>query len=335
MINIAIIALGIAGLILCLKIYKKKKSLKPLVCMLGADCNTVLKSDFSKFFGIGLEIFGFLYYGVVGFAYLGLFLFPQLQTPLIYFILVGMSMGAFLFSMYLIAIQAFVIRSWCSWCLISAGLSTLILILTFTNISLQGVDLIPILITIKHPLIIIHLIGFALGVGGATINDMMFFRFLKDYRISHEENAVLKILSQAIWFGLALSIISGFGLYLQNIEALNESSKFLLKVVVVGVITLNGVFLNLSIAPHLVKLSFKDSHTKTTQATHLRKLAFVSGAVSFVSWYGAFFLGTVKSLPFTFTELLAMYGAILFIAIFISLITEKIYCTKAISTNQD
>jgi len=335
MIYIAIIILGLAGIILCLKIYTKKKAERPLVCMLGADCNTVLKSDFSKFLGIGLEIFGFIYYGIVTLSYLALFLFPQLQTPLIYFILLGLSMGAFLFSMYLIAIQAFVLRSWCSWCLISAGLSTLILIITFIGATLLQLDFVPILSAIKHPLVMIHLIGFALGVGGATINDVMFFRFLKDYRISHEENEVLKIMSQVIWFGLALSIISGFGLYLQNIEALNESSKFLLKVVVVGVITLNGVFLNLSIAPHLVKLSFKDSSTKTSQATHLRKLAFASGAISFVSWYTAFFLGTIKSLPFTFIQLISIYVVLLTFAVIGSLIMEKMYCTKSPSTNTD
>ncbi len=334
MFNILIIVLGIIGVLLCFKIYKKKKETQPLVCMLGADCNLVLKSDFSRFFGIKLEIVGFIYYGLIALAYTLVAFIPLLQTPLVYFILFGVSFAAFLFSIYLVSIQAFALNSWCSWCLISAGLTATILISSILGVYVSGINFIPILVAIKHPLVILHLIGFALGVGGATINDVMFFKFLKDYKISEAENDILKSLSQIIWAGLAISIISGLGLYLQNAEVLNESSKFLLKVIVVGVITLNGIFLNLSVAPHLVKLSFNDEITKTTQSNHLRKMAFASGAISFISWYTAFFLGTLQSLPFSLIQLVGIYLGLLCIGIIISLIMEKKYCTQTISTNE-
>ena len=335
MFNLLIITLGIIGILLCLKIYNKKKQAQPLVCMLGADCNTVLKSDFSTFFGIKLELLGMVYYTLIAASYALVFSIPSLQTPLLYFILFGISFVAFLFSGYLISIQAFALKSWCSWCLISAGVTTLILISSILGVHFSDISFIPILEAIKHPLVILHLLGFALGVGGATINDVLFFRFLKDYKISESENEILKMLSQIIWAGLAISIISGLGLYLPNAEALNESSKFLLKVIVVAVVTINGIFLNLSVAPHLVKLSFNDEMTKTTQSNHLRKMAFASGAVSFVSWYSAFFLGTVKSLPFSLLQLIGIYAGLLCVGIIIALITEKKYCTQPISTKEE
>lgn len=329
-----IVILGLLGISLCIHIYQKKREPKPLVCMLGADCNTVLKSDFSSFYGIGLEVFGFIYYGLIALVY-GLTIgIPELQNPILYFILFGMSASAFLFSLYLIFVQAVLIKSWCSWCLTSAFLTTLILIASIIGIVTSNISFIPILEFLKHPLVMLHLLGFALGVGGATINDILFFRFLKDYQISKKENATLKIMSETIWFGLFLAIISGVGLYLPNMEILNESSKFLVKVFIVGIITINGAFLNLYIAPHLIKISFKDAHTKTTPVTHLRKIAFVSGAISFVSWYSVFFLGTIKSAPFTFIELLGIYFILIIGASIISLIVEKIYCTRSDSTKK-
>lgn len=332
MLHFLIILLGLCGALLCIHIYQKKREPKPLVCPLGADCNTVLKSDFSTFYGIGLEFFGMLYYAFIAGSYALTLVVPDLQNPLTYFILFGMSLSAFLFSIYLIFIQAVVIKSWCSWCLTSAGITTLILIFSITGVVVSDISFIPILEFLKHPLLLMHLIGFALGVGGATINDILFFKFLKDYKISTKEESTLKIMSETIWVGLALLIISGIGLYLPNAQALNESSKFLVKVIVVAIITLNGAFLNLYVAPHLKKITFKDEHTKTTPSNNLRKISFISGAISFVSWYTAFFLGTISSAPLSFFELFGIYLALILGASILSLFIEKVYCTHTLST---
>lgn len=329
-----IVILGLLGVLLCIHIYQKKREPKPMVCPLGADCHTVLKSDFSSFYGIGLEVFGFMYYGLIATVYALTLGITELQHPTVYFILFLMSASAFMFSLYLIFVQAVLIRSWCSWCITSAFLTTLILIFSIIGIVTSEISFIPILEALKHPILMLHLLGFALGVGGATINDILFFRFLKDYKISQKEHATLKIMSETIWFGLFISIISGIGLYLPNMEVLNESSKFLTKAAIVGIITLNGAFLNLYIAPHLMKITFKDSHTQTTPVGHLRKIAFISGAISFVSWYSAFFLGTIKNAPFSFVELFGIYLIIIIVASLCSLFIEKIYCTRAPSTKQ-
>lgn len=42
----------------------------------------------------------------------------------------GLALGAFLYSLYLTYLQRFVIKEFCTWCLVSATLVTLILILT-------------------------------------------------------------------------------------------------------------------------------------------------------------------------------------------------------------
>jgi len=122
------------GILLCIDIYKKKQRQGPLVCYLGADCETVVRGKFSSFLGIGLEILGGLYYSLILLVYLALLLFALPSEPLIYTIIVIISGLAFFMSVVLTFIQAFVIRTWCSWCLISAGVSTLIFILGLISI---------------------------------------------------------------------------------------------------------------------------------------------------------------------------------------------------------
>ena len=89
----------------------------------------MIYSRYSRLFGIPVEILGMLYYGIV-------FIFYSMSAILRYSVpvnlslaLIALSIIAFLFSLYLTAVQAFLIQHWCTWCLCSAGLCTLIFLL--------------------------------------------------------------------------------------------------------------------------------------------------------------------------------------------------------------
>lgn len=323
---IIIFLLAVWGFFVCKKIYHEKRENKPMVCPLGADCHGVVTSEFSKFFGIGLEIHGIIYYIFIGISYLALQIYEPLYNVPVLFVLFGISMAGFFFSLYLTFVQAFYLKNWCTWCLTSALITTLIFGVSLYGILINGITFIPLLATIAPIIVIAHLFGFALGVGGATINDILFFKFLKDFRISEEENKILKTMSQIIWVGILIAVISGIGLYLPNADVLHTSSKFLVKVVVVLVIIVNGAFLNLVIAPSLTKMSFKDDGLNTKKAHGLRKAAFVSGGISFVSWYSAFILGVLDGVPLSFTNLFMVYLGLLSVVSVGALIVEKFYC---------
>lgn len=183
-----------------------------------------------------------------------------------------------------------------------------------------------------RPFILIgHLIGLAMGVGGATVSDFLFFRFLKDLKISHAEAGVLNLVSKVIWVGLILLIISGIGLYLPEAERLNQSSKFLTKMIVVAVVLVNGIALNLIVAPKLKKISFEKKHEHVPgELRRLRRIAFALGAVSFVSWYSALLLGALRGLPYSFPTVLAAYLAVLFAGIVGSQIAETLLSQRKI-----
>ena len=132
LINI-ITVLSIFGLLVSFYIYNKKKKKKKLVCPRHSDCDTVIHSDYSRILGIPIEVLGIVYYVFIGYAYCFVFIFNiwSARTALV---LVGVSMCALLFSIYLVAIQAFVVRQWCIWCLSSAATTLLILILSVWNL---------------------------------------------------------------------------------------------------------------------------------------------------------------------------------------------------------
>ncbi len=131
LVRIAIFILGVSGFLVAWHIYKHKKPNKsPLVCPLKFDCHTVVHSDYSKFFGVPVEILGMLYYGFIFVSYLLLIFLPHDLPSLLVGFLATLSVIAFLFSLYLIGVQIFILKKGCFWCFVSAFICILIFILT-------------------------------------------------------------------------------------------------------------------------------------------------------------------------------------------------------------
>lgn len=130
-----IILLALSGLILASYIYFKKKKKKKMICPMRSNCDTVIHSDHSKIIGIPVELLGMIYYAFIGLSYVSVSLLGlwSLQVTVI---LVGVSGAALLFSIYLVSLQAFVIKHWCTWCLCSAGICLLIFSLSYFNITM-------------------------------------------------------------------------------------------------------------------------------------------------------------------------------------------------------
>ncbi|OGJ08494.1 hypothetical protein A3I95_01540 [Candidatus Nomurabacteria bacterium RIFCSPLOWO2_02_FULL_44_12] len=126
--HLAIVILGVCGFFVAKHIYNHKKAGLVLVCPIRFDCNTVVNSDYSRFFGIPVEILGMFYYSLITLLH-AVLLFPQISSLdfLINSSLI-LSVMAFLFSLYLIGVQIFALKKGCSWCFVSAAVSTFIFI---------------------------------------------------------------------------------------------------------------------------------------------------------------------------------------------------------------
>lgn len=107
--------------------YKRKKK-HPLVCPLNTDCAAVLDSKYNTFLGVHNEIWGGLYYltllVVMGAIVLGIFRDHFLT------ILFPMTTFGFLYSLYLTGVQIFKIKEYCLYCLLSALITFLILLVS-------------------------------------------------------------------------------------------------------------------------------------------------------------------------------------------------------------
>ncbi|MBP7831821.1 MAG: hypothetical protein KA028_02265 [Candidatus Pacebacteria bacterium] len=171
----------------------------------------------------------------------------------------------------------------------------------------------------RHYIILIHALAAAAGLGTVLLTDYLLISFIKSGRISEQQVSVMKRVSKFIWIALVALILSGVYLALTK-AGLGHSSKFLVKVVAVGVLTINGVFLNVFITPRMTKIAFKAGVEQAgDEPDKIRKIAMAAGGISAFSWVIAFLLGKFKAIPASFGEGLAIYlGVLVLIALAVS-----------------
>ena len=161
-------------------------------------------------------------------------------------------------------------------------------------------------IAFKPLFIILHLFGVALGAGGAFMSDGMFFISIKDRMLSTKELEFMKLGSIITWVGLVLLCLSGAGLFLGNPSLYLESAKFLTKMFIVLVVTLNGIYFHLSHIPFLnarANKRFIDLPLLKSKRNHL----LLSGVISVISWSLAIILGALRSIPLDFITAISLY----------------------------
>ena len=118
--------LSILGVIDSIYLYYKHSKKQPLVCLLNTNCNAVLNSKWSHIFGIRNELFGIAYYSLI---FIGSFVLFYNETHFIHISLRLISFLAMIFSAFLIYLQKYVIKEYCFYCIISAIISLLILVI--------------------------------------------------------------------------------------------------------------------------------------------------------------------------------------------------------------
>lgn len=171
-------------------------------------------------------------------------------------------------------------------------------------------------------LVVAHIVGTSLGVGGMTVGDTLFFRALKNKRIDQGMLDTWKTISMIIWVGLCLLFFSGvlfFVVYRLGAPthlSLAFTSKFWLKMVIVGVLFVNGLAMHAKSMSLLSNVVAEGGKLSSPRFLSSAGPFFTSGAISFVSWYAALMLGIARSLSFTFLQGLGMYLLVLMLAIF-------------------
>lgn len=156
----------------------------------------------------------------------------------------------------------------------------------------------------------IHLLGMCLGLGGATMLDLWILRWMRRGSLPVEIGRTFHFISDAVTAGLCLLWLSGLGflaLYAMESPEKLENPKLWAKVIVVIVLTINGIIIHAFVLPAALRdlsrpLLFGVSRSRAA-------LFLASGAVSGVSWYTAFAFGIFRELNNTvrFTLLVIMW----------------------------
>ena len=151
------------------------------------------------------------------------------------------------------------------------------------------------------------------------MSDALFSFYSHNKKLSHSEIHTLRILSRVVWGGLLIIVLSGAGLFLSDVPRYIVSVKFLVKMTVMVVLLVNGWILHKYISALMIKRGFLSDH----KYTGARKLAFICGAISVVSWLSLCVLGVIDSLPFTYLTLMSAYLVIVGGAIIAALAIER------------
>jgi uncharacterized membrane protein len=113
--NITLIILAAVGLTdagyLTVKHYAKTN----VICSLSQGCEKVLNSEYSVIFGIPVALFGVVFYFVILILAVHFFARKTYHWVLNLWAAIGLVS-----TLYLLILQAFVIKVWCQFCLLSA-----------------------------------------------------------------------------------------------------------------------------------------------------------------------------------------------------------------------
>ncbi|MCI0619560.1 hypothetical protein L0Y40_00795 [Candidatus Wolfebacteria bacterium] len=169
---------------------------------------------------------------------------------------------------------------------------------------------------------LLHILGAVLGAGGAFMSDAMFFSCIKDKKITTTELRFLRLGSTMVWIGLIVLIVSGVLLFSLDPIRYLESSKFLVKMTVVLVILVNGLFFHYMHIPRIERHRGVDFSTSHEFKKHSSTLV-ASGAISLISWLVALILGSLRSIPYSYAEGMGIYLGVLMIGIAIALTSKK------------
>ncbi len=178
----------------------------------------------------------------------------------------------------------------------------------------------------RQILLALHLVGLALGMGAASVSDYSFFRTLRmSDRITPETVSWMRSFSKLVWAGIGLLAVSGAGLFLQDTDRFLESPGFLAKMLLVLVLVINGLFLNFYTTARLTTFNFSEKYKESDAAWWSRKLSFVFGAISMVTWYAILAIATLKSvIHLSIPGYILIYLAVVTTAVSGSLVLEKL-----------
>lgn len=122
---LALVGIGVSGYLTWAHLANQA-----VACGQSPDCDIVQQSIYSEVAGVPIALFGLLaYLALTGLA-MAYGRLPEVMNGYVPLALFGISLAGVLYSAYLTYLELFVIRAVCRWCVASAALMKLVLVLS-------------------------------------------------------------------------------------------------------------------------------------------------------------------------------------------------------------
>lgn len=176
-------------------------------------------------------------------------------------------------------------------------------------------------VLLRNALRLLHFTGLMLGIGVATMLDLIVLRFFVSKRISPGAFDIFKFGSGIVSVGICAIWLSGLGFLLfyavfEPVKLTNE--KVWAKMVIVLILTFNGIFIHKTILPALKAQVGKSIFEGRTMAQ--RRMFVFAGTTSVVSWYAPLVIASLSSLNFKVPvlEILTAYAVVFLFVLAVS-----------------
>jgi len=127
--NRILLLLIVAGVLVSAYLVYKAGDPSSVACSIGGGCEKVLSSEYAKLYGYSVALYGLVWY-LAGLILVWLVYIRRIWTKSIFQL---WALGGLGFSLYLLYLEAYQIHAYCTWCLVSLGLVTLLTALSFVK----------------------------------------------------------------------------------------------------------------------------------------------------------------------------------------------------------
>jgi hypothetical protein len=161
---------------------------------------------------------------------------------------------------------------------------------------------------------IFHFIGLSMGLGAATLLDLMIIRFFLGQEMTQQKFEMFRFLADLVNVGLKLLWVTGLSFlifYWMTDPVKLGNEKVWAKMVIVAILTINGVFIHRTVIPFM---HGQIGQTMLAGVPFRKKFTFVTmGMISFVSWYGPVIIANLPQLNFQvpMVQILIAYAVVL------------------------
>ena len=162
--------------------------------------------------------------------------------------------------------------------------------------------------------LVFHVLGVIVAVGSATIVDYLHLIGIRKKKLEKGLVNIYPHITTMINISLGIIYLSGTFLVVQN-PALLSSPLFITKMVLVIIVTINGLYLQRSVSPELDKCVLKGANYCTTSVLTRSALC---GSISIVTWYSIVILSLTKNLQYTASQFTLTYFIVLILVIIIA-----------------